>query len=107
MGEHPKFNFSAGKLVVVILDDQDLYWIAEVTTADEENLALRYFHYTKNRENERIWKLHNTTGSCGPDDILCHFGTEDRIFTKKRTIRLASYRKIQQAYYIYTGKHLK
>jgi hypothetical protein len=57
--EHPKFNFSAGEVVVVISDDQDLYWIAEVTTADEENVALRYFHYTKNRENEKIWKLHN------------------------------------------------
>jgi hypothetical protein len=50
---------TAGKLVVVISDDQDLYWIAEVTTADEEKVALRYFHYTKNRENEKIWMLYN------------------------------------------------
>jgi hypothetical protein len=63
MGEHPKFNFSAGKLVVVISDDQDLYWIAKVTTAYKEKVALRYFYYTKNHESEKIWKLHNTTGS--------------------------------------------
>jgi hypothetical protein len=52
VGKHPKFNFSASELVVVISDNQDLYWIAEVTIADEEKVALRYFHYSKNRENE-------------------------------------------------------
>jgi hypothetical protein len=90
-----------------MVQDVGKTWIAEVTTANEKKLALRYFHYAKNCENEKIWKIYNTTGSCGPGNVLCHFGMKDhQIFTKKQTIRLASYRKIQQAYYIYTGKHL-
>jgi hypothetical protein len=86
---------------IVPKEIRDDYWL------ESHFQALRYFHYMKNCENEKIRKLYKTTGSYSPGDVLCHFGTEDQIFTKKRTIRLASYRKIQQAYYIYTGKHLK
>lgn len=107
VGEHPKNNFSEGEIVVVIADDNDLYWIAEITDSDEEKLVLRYFHYTKNRENEKLYKLHHTTGSCGPGDVLCHFNTNNRLFTKRGTIRTASLKKIEHAYFIYTGKHLK
>jgi hypothetical protein len=34
--------------VVVVVDDKDLFWIAEVTDADDEKVALHYYHYTIN-----------------------------------------------------------
>jgi hypothetical protein len=43
--------------VVVVADDKDLFWIAEVTDADDEKVALRYYHYTINRNDEKIYKL--------------------------------------------------
>jgi hypothetical protein len=80
--------------VVVVADDKDLFWIAEVTDVDDKKVALCYYHYMINRNDEKIYKLYNSTGSCGPD-IISHFSTEDRIFTKNGRIKLASkkYRK--------------
>jgi hypothetical protein len=54
--KHPKFNFFPGEIVIVISDDKDIYWIAKVTDSDEKKVVLQYFYYTKNRENEKIWK---------------------------------------------------
>jgi phenylacetate-coenzyme A ligase PaaK-like adenylate-forming protein len=93
--------------VVVVADDKDLFWIAKVTDADDEKVALRYYHYMINRNEEKIYKLHNSTGSCGPADIISYFSTEDRIFTKNGRIRKASLKKIQKEYYIYTGKKIQ
>jgi hypothetical protein len=63
-------------------DDKDLFWIAEVTDADNKKVALHYYHYTINWNNKKIYKLHNSTKSCGLADIISHFSTKDRIFTK-------------------------
>jgi hypothetical protein len=67
---HNPFNllenilFEKGEIVVVVANDKNLFWIAEVTDADDEKIALRYYHYTINRNDEKIYKLHNSTGSC-------------------------------------------
>jgi hypothetical protein len=51
--------------MIVVADDKDLFWIAEVTDANVEKVALHYYHYTINQNNEKIYKLHNSTKSCG------------------------------------------
>jgi hypothetical protein len=92
--------------VVVVADDKDLFWIAEVTDTDDEKVALHYYHYTINRNDEKIYKLHNSTKSCGLADIISYFSTKDRIFTKNGRICKASLKKIQKEYYMYTGKKI-
>jgi hypothetical protein len=69
--------------------------------------ALHYYHYMINWNDEKIYKLHNSTKSCGPADIISHFSTKDRIFTKNERICKASLKKIQKEYYMYTGKKIK
>jgi hypothetical protein len=36
VGEYPKYSFKKGEIVVVVADDNDLFWIAEVTDADNK-----------------------------------------------------------------------
>jgi hypothetical protein len=43
--------------VVIVADDKDLFWIAEVTDVDDKKVALHYYHYTINRNDEKIYKL--------------------------------------------------
>jgi hypothetical protein len=93
--------------VVVVADNKDLFWIAEVTDADDEKIALCYYHYTINRNDEKIYKLHNSTKSCGLADIISHFSIEDRIFTKNVRICKASLKKLQKEYYMYTKKKIQ
>jgi hypothetical protein len=93
--------------VVVVADDKDLFWIAKVTDADDKKIALHYYHYMINRNNEKIYKLHNSTRSYGLVDIISHFSTKGRILTKNRRIRKASLKKIQKEYYMYTGKKIQ
>jgi hypothetical protein len=93
--------------VVVVADDKDLFWIAEVTDVNDKKVALRYYHYLINWNDEKIYKLHNSTRSCGPADIISHFFTKDRIFTKNGRICKASLKKIQKEYYMYTRKKIQ
>jgi hypothetical protein len=53
-----------------------------------------------NQNDEKIYKLHNSTGSCGPADI-------SRIFTKNGRICKASLKKIHKEYYMYSGKKIQ
>jgi hypothetical protein len=48
VGEHPKYSFSKDEIVVVLADNQDRFWIAQVTDMDDEEISLRYFHFTYN-----------------------------------------------------------
>jgi hypothetical protein len=93
--------------VVVVADDKDLFWIAKVTDVDSKKIALRYYHYTINWSDEKIYKLHNFIRSCGLADIISHFSTKDKIFTKNRRIYKASLKKIQKEYEMYTGKKIQ
>jgi hypothetical protein len=65
-----------------VADDKDLFWIAEVTNADDEKVALRYYHYMINWNDEKIYKLHNSTGSCGPANIISHFSQKIEFLPK-------------------------
>jgi hypothetical protein len=89
-----------------VADDKDLFWIAEVTDADDEKVALCYYHYMINQNDKKIYKLHNSSRSCGLADIISYFSTKDRIFTKNGRIHKASLKKIQKEYYMYTGKKI-
>jgi hypothetical protein len=60
-----------------LADDQDLFWIAEVTDADDKKVALHYYHYTINRNGEKMYKPHNFTRSYRSVDLISHFFTED------------------------------
>jgi hypothetical protein len=86
--------------VVVVADNKDLFWI-EVTDANNEKVALCYYHYTINWNDEKIYKLHNSTRSYRPADIISHFSIEDRIFTINGRICKASLKKIQKENYMY------
>jgi hypothetical protein len=70
VGEHPKYSFSKDKIVVVFADNQDCFWIAQVTETDDEEISLRYFHFTCNDNDDKRYKLHDSTGNCGISDIL-------------------------------------
>jgi hypothetical protein len=107
VGEHPKYSFEKGEIVVVVADDKDLFWIAKMTDADDEKVALCYYHYTINWNDEKINKLYNSTGSYKPADIIGHFSTKDRIFTKNGRICKASLKKIQKEYFMYTRKKMQ
>jgi hypothetical protein len=107
VGEHPKYSFKKGEIRVVVADDKDLFWIAEMINTDNEKIAFHYYHYTINQNDEKIYKLHNFTRSYGPADIISHFSTKDRIFTKNRRIRKASLKKIQKEYYMYIRKKMQ
>jgi hypothetical protein len=51
VGEHPKYSFKKREIVVVVANDKDLFWIA-----NDKKIALRYFHYTINWNDEKIYK---------------------------------------------------
>jgi hypothetical protein len=53
-----------------VADDQDFFWIAEVTNANDEKVALCYYHYTNKLNDEKIYKLHNSTRSCRSANII-------------------------------------
>jgi hypothetical protein len=38
-------------------DDKDLFWIAKVTDTNNKKVALCYYHYTINRNDEKIQTL--------------------------------------------------
>jgi hypothetical protein len=73
---------------------------------DDEEISFRYFHFTRNGNDDKRYKLHDSTGNCGISDVLCSFSSKEKIFTKNGKIRKASLTKIKKAYHIYTGKKL-
>jgi hypothetical protein len=109
VGEHPKYSFFKDEIVVVLADNQDRFWIAQVTDTDNEKIeiSLRYFHFTRNGNDDKRYKLHDSTGNCGISDVLCSFFSKEKIFTKNRKIRKVSLTKIKKAYHIYMGKKLQ
>jgi hypothetical protein len=61
--------------VVVVANNKDLFWIAEVTDTDNKKIAFCYYHYVINWNNEKINKLYNSTRSCGPANCLGYVST--------------------------------
>jgi hypothetical protein len=61
VGKHPKYSFSKDEIVVVLADNQDRFWIAQITDTDNEEISLRYFHFTCNGNNDKRFKLHDFT----------------------------------------------
>jgi hypothetical protein len=106
MGEHPKYSFFKDKIVVVFADNQDRFWVARVTDTDDEEISLRYFHFNHNGNDDKRYKLHDSTRNYGILDVLYSFSSKEKIFTKNGKIRKASLTKIKKAYHIYMGKKL-
>jgi hypothetical protein len=69
--------------VVVVANNEDLFWIAKVTYMDDKKIALCYYHYIINWNDKKIYKLHNSTRSCRPADLISHFFIKIMMIMKK------------------------
>jgi hypothetical protein len=63
-------------------NDKDLFWSTEVTKADDKKVALLYYHYLINRNDKKIYKLHNSTGSYGLADSSVTFPQKIELLPK-------------------------
>ena len=86
--------------------NNDPFWIAKITNCGPDILEFTYFHYKLDAKNEQVWFEHDTIGSCKILDVLLKCKNETSLFTKKNKIRKNMYKKIAQAYSLYTGKNL-
>jgi hypothetical protein len=57
VGEHPKYSFSKDEIMVVLANNQDRFWIAQVTDMDDKEISLRYFYFTRNGNDDKIYML--------------------------------------------------
>jgi hypothetical protein len=90
--------------VALVSGDDDLFWLAEVTNVSENSLEVGYFHYSLYKPGKKlVWKKHNSKGTCKLDDVYARFKTKEQLFTKRKTIRKKSFKKISQACLIYNN----
>jgi hypothetical protein len=102
--EHPTYDFQIRNLVVMMSEDQDPFWLAQVMKVDKNSLEVVYFHHSPFRSGKKlVWKPHNSNGTCGKYDVYIRFKGEEQLFTKEKTILKKALKKIAQACLTYNN----
>ena len=68
---HPIYDFSVHDFVAVPGSKTDPFWLAVITSIEDDVLSLTYYDHNKPaNDNAMVWRKHHTTGSTENINVL-------------------------------------